>query len=105
MDGRLNAVLRTRLSPVGPGVALWSADLDVPLCSGQHKPRLCVVLRVDRLPPSVLPGFVVELLCLLLPLVHGSDVMDLLGGFKRELDVMIHLIWPETLQLHLGPCL
>lgn len=43
------------------------------------------------------------LLFILLPLFHLSDLMGLLGGFKRELDVMIHLIWPDTLDFHLGP--
>lgn len=45
------------------------------------------------------------LLFILLPLFHLPDLMGLLGGFKRELDVMIHLIWQDTLDFHLGPCL
>lgn len=45
------------------------------------------------------------LLFILLPLFHRSDLMGLLGGFGRELDVMICMIWTDTLGFHLGPCL
>lgn len=47
-------------------------------------------------------GFFGPCCCLLCCL---GSIVGLLGGFRTELDAMIHWVWPDTLDFHVGPCL